>query len=154
MNLFQAIFKNDPASTAIVYGDREISYDELRAETIRTTQAIYSLSVESGDRIALLLHDSPEFVQAFIAIISLGAIAVPVNMALSVKDQRSILHNSGSRFAIVEADICNTVLTDATETLQQLQEVVVVERGKRRSGKLDTPIIAGPTGRSGQFKAA
>jgi len=134
MHLFQAIFKNDPASTAIVYGNREISYDELRTETIRTAQAIQSIGIQSGDRIALLLHDSPEFVQAFIAIISLGAIAVPVNMALPVKDQRSILHNSGSRFAIVEADICSTVLTDATETLQQLREVVVVERGKSDTG--------------------
>ncbi|PYS75010.1 MAG: benzoate-CoA ligase family protein [Acidobacteria bacterium] len=134
MNLFQAIFKNDPDSTAIAYGGREISYGDLRIETIRTAQAIHSIGVERGERIAILLHDSPEFVQAFIAIVSLGAIAVPVNMALSVKDQRSILHNSGSRFAVVEADICNTVLTGATETLQQLRDVVVVARGKEATG--------------------
>src|SRR5436190_6164037 len=134
MNLFQAIFKNDPDSTAIAYGGREISYGDLRTETIRTAQAIHSIGVERGERIAILLHDSPEFVQAFIAIVSLGAIAVPVNMALSVKDQRSILHNSGSRFAVVEADICNTVLTGATETLQQLRDVVVVARGKEATG--------------------
>ena len=59
-----------------------ITYGELRAETLRMAQVIRSLGARRGDRVALLLHDSPEFVEAFIATCSLGAIAVPINMAL------------------------------------------------------------------------
>jgi len=130
MNLFDAIFTHDSSSTAIKFGRREITYGELRAETLKMAQVIRSMQAGSGDRVALLLHDSPEFVEAFIAICSLGAIAVPINMVLRVGEQCSILHNSGATLALAEADSCQTLLTHAPEKLRSLKNVVVVERAE------------------------
>src|SRR5215213_4543582 len=133
MNLFDAIFKTDPSSPAILLHGRTITYGELRAETLQMAQVIRSFATARGDRVALLLHDSPEFVQAFIASCSLGAIAVPINMALRAEEQCSILHNSGATLAFTEAETCRALLTHAPEKLQSLKKVVVVERssGKR-----------------------
>jgi benzoate-CoA ligase len=135
MNLFDAIFENNSDSTAIIHGAREITYGELREETLKTAQVISSLGVAPGDRVALLLHDSPEFVEAFIAICSMGAITVPINMALRTEDQRSILNNSGARCALVEPDLCHTLLTDARQTLRQLQDVLVLDRNGPKTGE-------------------
>ena len=55
-------------------------------------------------------------------------------MALRAEDQRSILHNSGARSALVESEICQTVLTGAREKLHQLTDVVVVERNGLETG--------------------
>jgi acyl-coenzyme A synthetase/AMP-(fatty) acid ligase len=126
MNLFDAIFTHDSTSPAIYFGRREITYGELRAETLRMAQVIRSLGAKPGDRIGLLLHDSPEFVEAFIATCSLGAIAVPINMALRAEDQCSILHNSGASFAFMEADMRHELLTHAPEKLRLLKNVVLV----------------------------
>ena len=104
MNLFEAIFKNDASSPAILFERRTISYGELREETLRMAQVIRSLGADRGDRIALLLPDSPEFVTAFIAICSLGAIAVPINMSLRAEEQSSIILNSGAKFTLTEED--------------------------------------------------
>jgi benzoate-CoA ligase len=131
MNLFQAICSNNSSSTAIIHGRRRMTYGELREETLSTAQAIALLGVQQGDRVASLLHDSPEFVTAFIATCSLGAIAVPINMGLRPDEHRLILHNSGARLALVEADVCNTLLTDASERLQDLKDIVVIERGAK-----------------------
>jgi len=131
MNLFQAICGNNSSSTAIIHGQRRMTYDELRAETLSVAQALTLLGVQQGDRVALLLHDSPEFVTAFIATCSLGAIAVPINMGLRPDEQRLILNNSGARLTIVEVDICNTLLTDASERLPDLKDIVVIERGAK-----------------------
>ena len=128
MNLFEAIFTHDALSPAIDFGRRKITYGELRAETLKMAQVINSLGALSGDRIALLLHDSPEFVEAFIATCSLGAITVPINMALPLNEQCSILHNSGANLAFMESDICHTLLTHAPEKLRSLKNVVVVDR--------------------------
>src|SRR4029078_4994479 len=133
MNLFNAIFQNSQSSPAIRFDGRTITYGELRAETSTMAQVINSLGVASGDRVALLLHDSPEFVEAFIATISLGAIAVPINMALRVGEQCSILHNSGAGVAFIEAETCRTLLTHAPEKLQALKNAVVVERPTGRA---------------------
>ena len=128
MNLFDAIFTHDPSSPAIYFGRRKITYGELRAETLKMAAVIRSLGAEPGDRIALLLNDSPEFVEAFIATCSLGAIAVPINMALRAEEQCSILHNSGASLAFMEADICHDLLTHAPEKLRSLKNVVSLER--------------------------
>ena len=128
MNLFDAIFTHDPSSPAILFGRRNITYGELRAETLNMAQVIEGQGVSRGDRVALLLHDSPEFVEAFIAICSLGAIAVPINMALRPSEQCSILHNSGASLALIEAEARMTLLTHAPEKLRLLKNLVVVER--------------------------
>ncbi len=128
MNLFNAIFTHDASSPAIYFGRRKITYGELRAGTLKMARVIRSFGTEPGDRVALLLHDSPEFVEAFIATCSLGAIAVPINMALRAEEQCSILHNSGASLALMEADMRNDLLTHAPEKLRSLKNVVSVER--------------------------
>lgn len=131
MNLFEAIFGNasmaDHSRPAIHCNGRDMTYGELRATTLRMAQAITSLGVVKGDRIALLLNDSPEFIEAFIAICSLGAIAVPINMSLRLDEQCSILHNSGASLVLAENDICNTLPTDARQRLRCLTVASVLE---------------------------
>ena len=127
MNLFDAIFAQNPSSPAISFGRRVITYSELRAETLRIAGVIQHLGAKPGDRVALLLHDSPEFIEAFIATCSLGAIAVPINMALRPDEQCSILHNSKASLAFMESDTCNALLTHAPEKLRSLKNIVSVE---------------------------
>ena len=134
MNLFDAIFTHDPSSPAIQFGQRKITYGDLRAETLRMAQVIRSLGARRGDRIALLLHDSPEFVEAFIAICSLGAIAVPINMALRHEEQCSILHNSGASLVLIEGDTCHTLLTHAPEKLRSVKNVAYIDRTEEPEG--------------------
>ena len=135
MNLFNAIFTHDSTSPAIFFGRRTITYGELRAETLRMAQVIRSLGAEPGDRVGLLLHDSPEFVKAFIATCSIGAIAVPINMALRPDEQCSILHNSGASLAFMEADMRHELLTHAPEKLRLLKNVVLVGAGTADKSK-------------------
>jgi benzoate-CoA ligase len=138
--LFDAIFAPGRESqTAIICDQREVTYGQLRAETIATAEALLGLGVASGERVAVLLNDSPEFVASFIAIQSLGAIAVPVNMALSLGEQLTILNDAAARILIMEAALCNTLLTDARNKLQSVEHVLVVRREKH----LAVPPIAG-----------
>ena len=133
MNLFTAIFAHDSSSPAIHFDGRTITYGELRAETLQMAHVVRSFDTARGDRVALLLHDSPEFVAAFIATCSVGAIAVPINMALRADEQCSILHNSGASLAFIEAETCRTLLTHAPEKLRSLKNVIAVERPTKKT---------------------
>jgi benzoate-CoA ligase len=147
MNLFDAIFTHDPSLPAIYFGRRKITYGELRAGTLKMAQVIQSLGASRGDRIALLLHDSPEFVEAFIATCSAGAIAVPINMSLRLDEQCSILHNSGANLALVEDDSCHTLLTHASEKLRSLKNVVTLgslDRLRSEAVELPSPEFPEP----------
>ena len=129
MNLFEAIFKQSSGDRpAILYEQRQITYAELREETVALAQVLSMLQMDRGDRIALLLNDSPEFIAAFVAICCYGAIAVPVNMAIRPDEQRAILNDCTVRLAIVEESLLNTMLADATKDRPQLEAVIVVDR--------------------------
>jgi benzoate-CoA ligase family protein len=127
MNLFEAVFSHELDAPALAFEGRDVSYGELRSATLRMAHAITSTGVRRGDRVALLLHDSPEFVEAFIATCSLGAIAVPINMALRVEEQCSILHNCSATFALAEPDLCSTWPTHAPEKLRSLRKLLTVD---------------------------
>lgn len=95
------------------------------------------LEVQRGDRVAMLLNDSPEFIAAFIAICSYGAIAVPVNMALRLDEQRAILNDCTASLAIVEEDHRVPMLADAKNKLPNLVTVAVVGRGEQTHSTSD-----------------
>jgi acyl-CoA synthetase (AMP-forming)/AMP-acid ligase II len=124
MNLFDAIFQHQRESPAIIYEGRRISYADLAERTQTMAAAIAAVGTQRGDRVALLLNDSPEFVEAFIAICSMEAIAVPINPALPLKDQRTIIHNCRARVAIIEDEFRETLVTNAPEELHFPEELV------------------------------
>ena len=131
MNLFDAIFSDRPLSDiAVLYEQRHISYRELRDQTLRLAEVLDCLDLPVGDRVAILLQDSPEFIASFIFVCSVGAIAVPINMALRVDEQRAILNDCTASVAFIESELCNSLLSDAPERLRHLKEVLVVSRGR------------------------
>ena len=137
MNLFETVFnQNSLNRTAILYEQRRISYAELRDETVVVARVLSKLGVRQGDRLALLLNDSPEFVAAFIAICSYGAIAVPINMALRFDQQRAILNDCTASVAIVEADVCKALSTETAGRLPHLEQIIVI--GRERDGEANT----------------
>ena len=78
-NLFDRMFPLERAArVAIVFEQREITYADLRAATVSAAEALSALGIGDGDRVAILLNDSPEFIASFVGAISIGAIAVPI----------------------------------------------------------------------------
>jgi benzoate-CoA ligase len=90
---------------AIEFRDSRITYRELRNEIGSWTQQLLNCGISEGDRVALLLYDSPEFVAGFLATVLIGAVAVPINTFLPYHDVAFILSDSGARLLIVESDL-------------------------------------------------
>ena len=60
--------------TAIEFRDRQITYTELRDEVDYWANQILNRGVTEGDRVALLLYDSPEFIACFLGAVWVGGI--------------------------------------------------------------------------------
>ena len=102
-NIFAEIFKPERnGRVAVMFEQRDITYGELRTLTLETAEKLNALDVRPGDRVAILLNDSPEFIASFVAVVSLGAIAVPINMALRKSEQMVILKDCNARVVVVE----------------------------------------------------
>ena len=127
--LFDRLYSPDRAArVAVLYEHTEISYQELRDGTVRAAEALHASGIGAGDRVGILLNDSPEFITSFVAIISLGAIAVPINLALPREDQLFILKDCGACAAIVEAKAAENLFTPSSNQTE-VKNLLVVNRG-------------------------
>lgn len=79
MNLAHIIDRHAADSAALIFDGDSITYGELRDEVGRMRGGLASIGVAKGDRVALLLGNSRQFVVAYLATIGLGAVAVPLN---------------------------------------------------------------------------
>jgi long-chain acyl-CoA synthetase len=93
------------ARTAIEFRGSHITYMELRLEVDYWTEHLLAAGVEEGDRVALLLYDSPEFIATMLATVSVGAIGVPINTFLSPDEVMFILSDSAARLVIAEDEL-------------------------------------------------
>jgi acyl-coenzyme A synthetase/AMP-(fatty) acid ligase len=58
--------------------------------------------VRPGERVLLMMRDTPEFAAAWLGALHAGAVAVGVNSKLSDEDVRHIARDSGARVALIE----------------------------------------------------
>ncbi len=89
--------------------ERRFTYSELNARCNATANALAGLGVGRGDRVALLLMNSAEYLETFFAIAKLGAIAVPLNWRLVPDELAFILQDSGSIALVYGEEFANAV---------------------------------------------
>src|SRR5215472_11016525 len=90
------------AKTAIECGDERVSYQQLSDRTNRVGDVLRRLGVEPGERVLLLLPDTPEFLYCFFGAIKIGAVAVPLNTLLKPHDYEFLLNDAQAKVAVVE----------------------------------------------------
>ncbi len=86
-------------------GEDAATYPELLGGALRATRGLAELGVGAGDRVALLLRNSLEFLQASIATVPLGAGAVPINWHWRGEEIEHVLRDSGARALVLHADL-------------------------------------------------
>ena len=136
---------------AIVSEGRQVTYRELCENVNRVAHALTVLGVGTGERVLLVLLDSPEFVAAFLAAVKIGAIAVPTNTTLRSPDYTYVLEESGAVAVIVHAALLREMAPALEGSTPRLEHRVVVV-GDRVSGYLHWDEWL--DGRSGALDAA
>jgi len=96
--------------TAMIFYGRKIGYRELREKVDRFATALADLGIEKGDRVALLLLNSPEHIIAFYGVIKIGAIVTPISPVYVSPEIKHQLEDSGA-----ETIICQDMLYDGVE---------------------------------------
>ena len=86
-----------PELTALASGDKRSSFRELHDRVGRIAAALRKLGFESGDRLAILLPNEPEYLELVHACAWLGVVVVPLNIRLSVAEIDHILSDATPR---------------------------------------------------------
>jgi fatty-acyl-CoA synthase len=94
-----------PDRPAIVFGEEVRTHAELHERAARLASVLAAGGVRAGERVALLLHNRIEFVEALLACHRLAAIAVPINFRLASDEIKYILADSGAVALIHDSDL-------------------------------------------------
>lgn len=96
-------------SVVDVATERRFNYAEANERCNRTANGLRALGVEKGDRVALLLMNSMEFFESFLAVAKIGAICVPLNWRLVPNELEFILEDSGASVVIFGGEFVGAV---------------------------------------------
>lgn len=103
-----------------------LTYRALNDRCNQFANAMLADGVGKGDRVALLLMNSVEFMEAFFAVAKIGAVVVPLNWRLVADELEFIIKDSGARSLIFGQEFAEVVTelqgrgsrTDVTRWLQ------------------------------------
>ena len=90
-----------PEQIALIYSDKQISYREMLAHIDRVAAAFAAKGLQKGDRVALLLPNSPAFVYSFYGALRQGLVVVPVDALLTAREVGFIIRDTKARVLIV-----------------------------------------------------
>ena len=76
--------------TAIVFGKERVSYAELDDASNKVANALLRMAMRKGDRVAMLLNNSPIFISIYFGIIKAGGIAVPLDTNYKIEELASL----------------------------------------------------------------
>ncbi|MGQ9859832.1 MAG: class I adenylate-forming enzyme family protein [Thermodesulfobacteriota bacterium] len=100
MNLAQILWLSSskhPDITALVDGDRRFSYRLLLERVKRLSGAMWAEGIQRGDRVAIMLPNSHEFVEIYFASLAVGAVPTPINTRLLANEVRFLLLDAEPR---------------------------------------------------------
>jgi long-chain acyl-CoA synthetase len=89
----------------LVFGDERYTFGDIHARGLKMAAMLqHRHGIAKGDRVAIAMRNYPEWITSFIAILHLGAIAIPMNAWWTADELDYGLRDSGARLAIVDEE--------------------------------------------------
>jgi len=111
--------------TAIVMGDRHVTFADLDAESNRVAHALNKMGVKKGDRVAMIQASNPEFVNIFFGIIKAGGVAVPLDSRYVPDELVSLFTDCRPRVLVVEEPPLESLLSSFSR-FDSIEHVITV----------------------------
>ncbi len=137
-DLFLSTVNRYRDKTAVVEGDRRVTYGTLDLMVRSLASFLISGGIGHGDKVGILLPNSLEFIMSFFSVTSLGAVSLPLNVAYKEEEIRFYVSDSQIKLLITE----ERLKPIAEKVAAYLSVSVVVVRGRKREWSFleaDTP---------------
>tara|TARA_R110000823_G_scaffold305771_1_gene427960 strand:- start:7247 stop:8794 length:1548 start_codon:yes stop_codon:yes gene_type:complete len=92
-----------------VASDKRVTYQELDARSNRCANALLSLGLARGDRVALLANNGHQFAESFFGVAKTGLVVMPLNWRLTASELAFILKDGGATVMIFDAEFLPVV---------------------------------------------
>ena len=135
---FQALLENsikrfgERPALSFVSG-APISYNEANKQIEQLQQVLYRLGINPGDKVAIYSHSVPHWGIAYFAIVTMGAIAVPLLPDFTDKEVKSCLEHSETTMIIASEKLMSRI-PETVSVLIDIQDFLVKKGTEIRDG--------------------
>jgi len=106
---FKANAKKFPNTVAFKDAKRSFTYPETNARVNQLCHSLLSMGLAKGDKIAVLMENSVEICEIFLATAKTGLVIVPINFRLVAGEIEYIVKNSDAKTLIADLEFVPTV---------------------------------------------
>jgi long-chain acyl-CoA synthetase len=93
--------RRDPGKLAVIFDDHRLRYAELNGAANKLANGLAALGVQHGDKVAVMLPNTPHFPISYYGILKTGAAVVPLNVLFKQGEVQYHLEDSDSKALIV-----------------------------------------------------
>lgn len=104
-----------PEVTAVVDGDRTLTYAELGERAARLANVLLDQGLEAGSHVAICLGNRLEFPEIACGIAMAGMVMVPLNPRYTEREARFVVEHSDARAVVVDRALVDVVTPVAAE---------------------------------------
>jgi acyl-CoA synthetase (AMP-forming)/AMP-acid ligase II len=97
------------ARTALIEGERRLTWREFERETARAAGGLEILGLCAGDRIAVLMDNSLEMVVLLFGILRFGGVAVPLNLSITDSAVARMIEDADARAIFASQRHCRRI---------------------------------------------
>lgn len=112
-----------PDRPCTLFKGRSVSYREMNAQADRLAAALAALGVKKGDRVGLLIPNTPQFVMAFYGVLKAGAVVVATNPLYTPHEMEHQLRDAGVETVIVMSNFYERI--NAVRAQTAIRRVIV-----------------------------
>jgi len=92
-----------PNKVYIYYEGKTFTYKDIDILSNKIARVFIKFGISKGDRVALLLENSPEFIITYFGIAKSGGVAVPINTFLKEEEVHYILDNAEAKILVTSS---------------------------------------------------
>jgi long-chain acyl-CoA synthetase len=133
---------------AVRSGDHfdDVSAGDFAARVERVARGLVATGVEPGDRVALMAGTRLEWLLMDFAILSAGAVTVPIYDTSSAEQIQWIVSDSGAVLLVVESESMHAAAAAVQDSMPQCREILVIDRDaagelERRGADVEASVV-------------
>nr|WP_295970111.1 crotonobetaine/carnitine-CoA ligase [uncultured Bacillus sp.] len=128
--------------TALIFEDfqgrmSEFTYSELNEEINKTANLFLDLGIKKGERVAVQLHGSPEFLMCWFGLAKIGAVLVPINTQYKEEEMGYILDKCGVTHVVIEEQFLPIYENRKASSEMDLHSIIIARSAKKIPGTLN-----------------
>ena len=121
--LYDNLAANRSGKTAILCGERRVTYGELCAAAARVGNGLAAMGLGRGSRVLLLMHDIPEYVAAIFGAMRAGFVPVLINTLSPAERVGFYAQDCGAEAAVISGELAS-LLSHESLPASRLRHIV------------------------------